>query len=233
MKIVLIPGLFSSFFMMEKLKDRLKGLYPTANIDSISSSWFTNVSNAKEELGKHISDNYSPDEDLVIIGHSFGGQLATHFIDDSRVKAVVTIGAPSHNPMDYPFRVWPIQNLYFFQSLFNFRFRLKEKHRAKLFGGVLPDYVEALSYGWLALQVCMGAVLGNFAPKVKSVGKLLAFYCDGDPTILPKVVKKLARRYHGREIGISCPHHYPILEDNKLDLIVSETQAYLTELKVR
>lgn len=231
LKFVLIPGLFSSPSIMYPIEDRLEKVYPDSEIEVMLSPGFKNVQDAKRQIGSFIRIMSSGDKNIVLVGHSAGGQLATHFIDNPKVMAVVTICAPSHDPRDYPLTVWPIQNLYTLQSLFNRMFCLKEKHRAKLFGGSLPEHMKSLSFGWFALQMSMGALLGNFTPKVRSLGKLLAFYSSGDPTILPKVVEKLASRYNGTTVGINCDHHYPLIEEGKLDLIIHQIQGHLSKFK--
>ena len=235
MKFVFVPGLFSDRSIVDPLKARLETEYPGSKMMTVSSIGFKTVWGARWLIRMIIDwlsgERRGREDDIVLIGHSAGGQIIIPFIDDSRVRAVISICPPGHNPLDYPLKVWAVQSLYTIQTVFNQLFCIKEKHRAELFGGVLPEYMKALSYGWFALQMSMGVLLGNFRAKTKAWNKFLAFWSDGDPTIKPEVVMDMSIRHHGSGVGIKCSHHYPIIVPECLDVIVAEIKTFLLRLE--
>ena len=228
MNFILVSGLFCDPSIMKPLEARLKKAYPESEVRTVSSLGFRTVWAGQRVIGRVI-DCLSGhcEREIILIGHSAGGQVIIPSIDDPRVKAVIAINPPSYNPLDLPLRVWPVQFIYTIQTVCNRLFCISEKHRAKLFGGILPEAMKGLSYGWLALQMSMGALLGNFSPKTKARNKFLAFWSTGDPTVLSKAVVKMAVKHHGLAERLVCAHHYPLIEEEGLDQIMTGIEDFL------
>jgi hypothetical protein len=206
--------------------------YPGCEVEVMSTLAFKTVWSAKRAIRRVIDSLWGKDKKrIVLMGHSAAGQVIIPFIDDPRVKAVISICPPGHNPLDMPLQVWSVQFLYTIQTVLNQLFCIKEKHRSKLFGGLLPEYMKALSYGWFALQMSMGALLGNFSPKTRLRNKFLAFWSTGDPTVLPKAVVKMAIKHNGVGCEINCGHHYPLIEPEGLDQIMFGVTTFLRLLE--
>lgn len=213
---------------MEPLEARLKLTYPGSEVRTVPAGEFRTVWSAIRVIGRVIDCLSGPrEEEIVLIGHSAGGQLIIPFIDDQRVKAVVSINPPSYNPLDLPLKVWPVQFMYTIQTVCNRLFCIKEKHRARLFGGMLPESMKGLSFGWFALQMSMGALLGNFSPKTRARNKFLAFWSTGDPTVLSRAVVKMAVKHNGLGVEVDCPHHYPLIEEDGLNQIMTGIEDFL------
>ena len=170
------------------------------------------VVDAKEMLSEAISHAVSESgREVVLIGHSAGGQLVSHFIDDGRVKFVVSLCGPSHNPLDYPWMLWPIFSNFGYLSkcLLGSKLWLKEEDRRDLFGGEVHHNQKAYTYGHLALQITFGWLLGNRASKVNTFRKFLAVACKGDKTVTSKSVRKTAKRCQGFYKELDHGDHYP------------------------
>jgi pimeloyl-ACP methyl ester carboxylesterase len=226
-KFVLLPGLFSDPKLLKGLEARLLGAFPKSSATTMASTDFRTVNDGVRQLGELMSGVDTGDNNFVLVCHSAGCFIGAAFIDDPRVMKVIMLNPPSCNLLDYPLKVWMVQNLYFLQCLLNQRFCLKEKHRFKLFGGDVPSDMQATSYGWFGLQASLGSVVRNCFRKVESNNKVLTFYCTGDPTVLPKAVRRVAKRYKARVIGLRCGHHYPMQDDNSLNVVMSQTSSFI------
>lgn len=220
MQILLISGILSDASINNVLANHLREMGHRVTLMDLQG--FHSIGQAVEVIDTNLRGY---DEKIVIIGHSAGGQLATRFIDDPRVQYVVGICNPSHTPLDYPWRVWVEQSKpgLFLASLFNRQINLPKSSVVRLFGAEPSTILCAPTRGHFCLQMSMGCLLGNFAPKVKAEGKYLGISCLGDPLVSVNSGAKTARRCHGIHVVINHPNHFPQIGlNNSISAIMAE-----------
>ncbi len=164
------------------------------------------LSDAKKLIRKHLMQ-LGPN--TIIVGHSAGGQLATHFVDHFNVAMVVSICAPSHNPLDYPIWLWRDTTAYLWKTISNQKFHLPDSLSKRLFGltPLSEDVVD--SCGYLVGAMNFGFLGFNPAPPKLLFGKrLLCVSSDGDALITTRSVEKSARGLGAHSMSISCWHHF-------------------------
>ncbi len=208
------------------------GLCEDSDVLCIDLEGQRNIDEAKNYVQGQIMILAKDGDDVIVIGHSAGGQLATHFLGATGVKLVVTICAPSHNPTHYPWWMWFKTGKYFLKLLSPKAFALDSKSSELLFGRQVPEHMRGKSAGTLVAQLNMGWLKGNPAPKRRTFAeklqengrkaKLLCISAKGDVLITERAVQSTAELLGGDHRIVKHPDHYPHLSDYNLQAICRE-----------
>ena len=211
-KLLCIAGLFSASSINDVIVKAFREFFGITDDSKVVSMDLEGcrLSDAKKLVRKYLIQ-LGPN--TIIVGHSAGGQLATHFIDHDNVAMVVSICAPSHNPLDYPIWLLPKTAAYLWKTVSNQRFHLPDRLSQKLFGMTPPSEHVVDSCGHLVGAMNFGGLFGiNPAPPKSSFGKpLLCVSSDGDVLITQKSVERTALALGGDNFSVSCKNHFPQL----------------------
>ena len=213
-KLLCIAGLFSKSSINAEILGVFKKFLRISDKNVLSID-LEGCSNIQESIDYIQSKIHILGENVIIVGHSAGGQLAKHFIDNPSVTLIVTISAPTHNPLEFPLWLW-IRTLRFLgKIMFNKFFRLPKDTGEQLFGRTTPESMTGDSWGRLFMQMNLGSLTGNPAPKIPRRGAPCLFVaCSGDRLITPDVVRKNAKKFHANYLLLDHPDHFPQIGPN-------------------
>lgn len=234
-KFLLIAGLFSKAAIMKPLTDQLvtSGICRDSDILCIDLEGLKNIEEAKNYIQSQIMILAKDGDDVVVIGHSAGGQLASHFLGAIGVRLVVQICAPSHNPSHYPWWMWFKTGKYFLKLLSSKAFAPDDKSSKLLFGRLVPENMRGKSAGTLVAQLNMGWLKGNPAPKKRRIicGNhqtiLYTYRATGDKLITAKATLCTADRLGGYLDTLDHPDHYPILSSEQNSRVCEEIRLWI------
>jgi pimeloyl-ACP methyl ester carboxylesterase len=208
LKLLFVAGLFAKSAINARFAETAKGFFRAteANVISIDLEGCKSEKQAVEYIRIQL-ENLG--ENVIIIGHSAGGQIATRFIGDPRVSMVVSVCGPSHHPLDYPTFLWLATTRYLWKTLSNKFFRLDDDTCCKLFGRTLPSSMRGDSWGNLASQMNFGWLAGNSEPALLKRGLSLFVATTGDKLITPKSVEMTSSELGGEFLLLDHPDHFP------------------------
>ncbi len=181
------------------------------NIVSMDLCGFNSVSEVVDAIQLEI--NKLPGR-ILLAGHSAGAQLLTkHFACNPKVKLVVNINGPPHNPCSYPVWLWTSTLKYFSKLISGKSFMIDTETSRKLFGKALPDSLSVPCAPRIILSMNLGCLWGNSGPKKEERSKrhsrVLYVATKGDKLIKPSVVEKMAKKYGGSFLLLDWPDHFP------------------------
>lgn len=156
-------------------------------------------------------------DEVVLVGHSGGAQVATHFLHHPAVKLVVGICPPSHNPLRLPFSLWSKTLAHLKDTSSVEPFGLSDPLSKELFGRNVPAEMVSKTSGTLMRQFNLGFLGGNPAPPkrqdwcAQGGAELLLFSSGSDPLISVGAVRSTAVRLDGFHFQLTGTHlfHYP------------------------
>ncbi len=229
LKFLFIAGLFSKSAINAGFAERAKQQFGAFDSDivSIDLECCKSVKEALQYISSWITILGGR---VVIIGHSAGGQLATHFIDNMKVSLVVSVCGPSHNPLDYPAFLWPSTTKYLWDTATDKFFRPTDGDSTKIFGRTVPMEMRGDSWGWIVGQMNFGLLAGNSSAAEVRLGSSLFVTCTGDRLITPNAVLKNCLRLRGEYLELDHPDHYPMIGpkgDKNIDCILLEVRRML------
>lgn len=165
------------------------------------------VNDAKNLIRRHLE---TLGKNVIVVGHSAGGQLGTHFVDHANVELVISMCGPSHNPLDYPIWLWPKTGAYLGKTLSNQNFHLPADLSEYIFGMAPPDEFIADSRGHLVAQMNFGGFcrLNPAPPKPRFGTKLLCVSSTGDNLVTQGSVEKTTLRLGAYGMSVCCNHHF-------------------------
>jgi len=230
-KLLFIAGLFATKAINARFVERAKDFFGVTRDEDVISIDLQGCKSKKQAVEYVKAQLMILGENVIIIGHSAGAQLATRFIGHTSVALVVPIEPPSHSPLDFPLFLWSSTTKYLRKTLSNMFFRPTDADCIKLFGRTIPRIMRGDSWGRLIMQMNFGWLVGNGEPVLPRRGLCLFVATTGDKLITAKSVRRTAEDLGGEFLLLDHPDHYPhvgLEGEANISLILEEAGRILT-----